>query len=68
MLPRNSRSGPFSKGGDSGSIVVNGTGQVAGLLTGGAGVTDISDCTYLDPIPPQALGGARYQTQHLPHQ
>ncbi len=25
-------------------------------------------CTYLDPIPPKALGGARYQTQHLPHQ
>jgi len=47
VLPRNSKSGPFSKPGDSGSGVIGGKGRIAGLLTGGAGVTDISDCTYV---------------------
>jgi hypothetical protein len=39
-------SGPFSDGGDSGSIVVNGKGQIVGLLTAGNGVTDSTDVTY----------------------
>ncbi|KAF8337997.1 uncharacterized protein EI90DRAFT_3041264, partial [Cantharellus anzutake] len=50
VLPRNSESGAFSKLGDSGSVVVDGKGRFAGLLTGGAGVTEASDCTYLTSI------------------
>ncbi|KDN36431.1 hypothetical protein RSAG8_10823, partial [Rhizoctonia solani AG-8 WAC10335] len=50
VTPRNSKSGPFSERGDSGSVVVSGTGQVAGIITGGAGVTDVSDCTYVTSI------------------
>ena len=47
VLPRNSKSGAFSQGGDSGSGVVDGKGRLAGLLTGGAGATPVSDCTYI---------------------
>ncbi|KAI0304089.1 hypothetical protein BC826DRAFT_903028 [Russula brevipes] len=47
VLPRNSESGPFSEPGDSGSAVIDGKGRLAGLLTSGAGVTDVSDCTYI---------------------
>lgn len=50
VLPRNSESGPFSSPGDSGSTVIDGMGRIAGLLTSGAGVTDVSDCTYLTSI------------------
>jgi len=50
VLSRNSESGPFSKVGDSGSSVVDGKGRIAGLLTGGAGVSDSSDCTYVTSI------------------
>ena len=50
VLPRNSESGPFSEPGDSGSSVVDGKGRIAGLLTGGSGVADASDCTYLTSI------------------
>jgi hypothetical protein len=47
VLPRSSKSGPFSKPGDPCSSVVDGKGRISGLLTGGAGV---SDCTYLTSI------------------
>jgi hypothetical protein len=50
VLPRNSKSGAFSCPGDSGSAVVDGKGRLAGLLTGGAGVTEVFDCTYLTSI------------------
>ena len=50
VLPRNSESRSFSEPGDSGSPVVDGKGRIAGLLTGGAGVTDASDCTYVTSI------------------
>ena len=50
VLPRSSKSGPFSKPDDSGSAVIDGRGRIAGLLTGGAGVTDVSDCTYVTSI------------------
>jgi hypothetical protein len=50
VLPRNFKSGVFSRPGDSGSAVVDGKGRFAGLLTGGAGVTEVSDCTYLTSI------------------
>ena len=50
VLPRNTKSGAFSGPGDSGSAVVDGKGRLAGLLTGGAGVTEVFDCTYLTSI------------------
>lgn len=43
-------SGVFSAPGDSGSIVVDGRGRIGGLLTGGAGKTEISDVTYVTPM------------------
>jgi hypothetical protein len=50
VLPCNSKSGAFSRPGDSGSAVVDGKGRFAGLLVGGAGVTEVFDCTYLTSI------------------
>jgi hypothetical protein len=50
VLPRDSKSGAFSIPGDSGSAVVDGKGRLAGLLTGGAGATPVSDCTYVTSI------------------
>ena len=50
VLPRNSKSGPFSANGDSGSAVIDGKGRLAGLLTGGAGVSELSDVTYVTSI------------------
>ncbi|THH17193.1 hypothetical protein EW146_g3576 [Bondarzewia mesenterica] len=50
VLPRNSKSGPFSFRGDSGSVVVDGTGRACGILTGGDGATDVSDCTFVTSI------------------
>ena len=50
VLPRNSDSGVFSCGGDSGSPVVDGKGRLAGMITGGAGDTIVSDCTYCTSI------------------
>src|SRR5258708_22207192 len=39
----------FSAPGDSGSIVADGEGRIVGILTGGAGLTDDTDVTYLTP-------------------
>ena len=50
VLPRTSKSGPFSRPGDSGAGVVAGDGRICGLLTGGDGITETSDITYLTPI------------------
>lgn len=50
VLPQNSKSGPFSEPGDSGSSVADGKGRIAGLVTGGAGDTNVSDCTYVTSI------------------
>ncbi|ETW74622.1 hypothetical protein HETIRDRAFT_332132 [Heterobasidion irregulare TC 32-1] len=50
VLPRTSKSGAFSEGGDSGAAVINGRGAVAGMLTGGGGSGKVSDCTYVTPI------------------
>ncbi|THH05112.1 hypothetical protein EW146_g9992 [Bondarzewia mesenterica] len=50
VLPRNSKSGAFSRPGDSGSAVIDGKGKLAGLLTGGTGDTKVSDYTYLTSI------------------
>jgi len=50
VLPRNSKSGTFSHRGDSGSVVIDGNGRVCGIVTGGDGTTDVSDCTYVTSI------------------
>lgn len=50
ILPADSRSGPFSALGDSGSVIVDGRGRIGGLLTGGAGATETSDITYATPV------------------
>ena len=50
VLPRNSKSGPFSERGDSGSVVLDATGRVCGIITGGDGSTDVSDCTFVTSI------------------
>ena len=47
VLPCNSKSGPFSEPGNSGLCVVDGKGRIAGLMTGSAGNTDVSDCMYM---------------------
>ncbi|THH28675.1 hypothetical protein EUX98_g5521 [Antrodiella citrinella] len=46
ILPHDNDSGPFSRGGDSGSLVVDARRRFAALLTGGTGNTDSSDITY----------------------
>lgn len=50
ILPFDSKSGPFSAKGDSGSVVVDGLGRIGGLLTSGAGATPSFDITYATPI------------------
>ncbi|OCH84906.1 hypothetical protein OBBRIDRAFT_815290 [Obba rivulosa] len=50
ILPFDSKSGPFSAKGDSGSVIVDGLGRIGGLLTSGAGATPFSDITYATPI------------------
>lgn len=50
VLPRNSKSGSFSEDGDSGSAVIDGTGRVCGIIPGGDGATDVSDCTFVTSI------------------
>jgi hypothetical protein len=46
----NNDSGPFSRGGDSGSVVVDALGRFVALLTGGTGKTDSSDITFGTPM------------------
>ena len=43
-------SGPFSGGGDSGSIIVDPSGKFVALLTGGTGPTDPPDITFGSPM------------------
>ncbi|KAH9887288.1 hypothetical protein C8Q73DRAFT_657226, partial [Cubamyces lactineus] len=50
VLPRGSTSGPFAAKGDSGSVVVDAKGRVCGLVTGGDGDVDVSDCAFLTSI------------------
>jgi len=49
IYPYSREDGPFSASGDSVSIVVDGQGRIVGLLTGGAGMTDATDVTYITP-------------------
>ncbi len=50
VIPYDKESGPFSANGDSGAVVVDGMGRIAGTLTGGGGATDSTDMTYVTPI------------------
>ena len=50
IFPYDNDSGPFSRGGDSGSLIVDPLGKFVALLTGGAGSTDLSDITFGTPI------------------
>jgi hypothetical protein len=45
-----SKSGPFSNKGDSGSGIVDSFGRLGGLLTGADGVTESSNITYATPV------------------
>jgi len=47
IFPHESQVGPFSKGGDSGALVVSAIGEFVGLITSGTNKgTDGSDITY----------------------
>jgi hypothetical protein len=46
ILPYDNKSGRFSNGGNSGSVIVDGLSHIGGLLTGGSGIRDSLDITY----------------------
>ncbi|KAG6858137.1 hypothetical protein C0995_002343, partial [Termitomyces sp. Mi166 len=50
ILPYDKNSGVFSARGDSGSVIVDGDGQIGGMLTGGAGDMEALDITYATPF------------------
>jgi hypothetical protein len=52
ILPRNSKSGPFSAKGDSGAAIVDGAGRLGGIVNGGNSYSDINDISYASPIYP----------------
>jgi hypothetical protein len=66
ILPFDSKSGPFSAKGDSGSVIADGTGRMGGLLTGGAGATSSTDITYATPLSFLKKGIAqKFKTAHF---
>ena len=50
IYPYGNKDGAFSAPGDSGSIIADGKGSIAGLLTGGTGKTGSTDVTYATPF------------------
>ena len=50
VLPHTSKSGAFSKGGDSGMAVINSWGAIAGMLTSGSRPSMVPDCAYITPV------------------
>ncbi|KAJ7760913.1 hypothetical protein B0H16DRAFT_1812172 [Mycena metata] len=52
ILSYSERVGAFSSAGDSGAVIVDGTGRIGGLLIGGVGrtPTEASDIAYATPI------------------
>ena len=50
VLPYDNDSGPFSRGGDSGSIIIDARSKFIALLTGGTGPTDSSDIMFGSPM------------------
>ncbi|KAG5335861.1 hypothetical protein C0989_012704 [Termitomyces sp. Mn162] len=49
IYPYDNNSGPFSRGGDSGSLI-EALAEFVALLTGGTGSTESSDITYGTPM------------------
>jgi hypothetical protein len=49
ILPYDKQRAPFSKRGDSGSIILDRAGRIVALLTSGGGTTDETDVTYGTP-------------------
>lgn len=50
VYPYDKKSGPFSNKGDSGSAIIDCSGRLGGLLTGGDGIAESSNVTYATPI------------------
>jgi hypothetical protein len=50
IYPYDNDSGPFSRDGDSGALIVGSLAEFVALLTGGTGPTDSSDTTYGTPM------------------
>jgi len=50
IYPYDNESGPFSRGGDSGAIIVDAFGKFVALLLGGTGHTNSPDVTYGSPM------------------
>lgn len=50
IYPYGGNAGPFPRGGDSGSVIVDARGKFVALLTGGPGATDYSDITFGSPM------------------
>ncbi|PIL29195.1 hypothetical protein GSI_09244 [Ganoderma sinense ZZ0214-1] len=50
VYPYDQHPGPFSRGGDSGSIIVDARGKFVALLTSGTGSTESSDVTFGTPM------------------
>jgi hypothetical protein len=46
ILPHDNASEPFSRGGDSGSLIIDAHGRAVAMLTSGTGKTDSSDITF----------------------
>ncbi len=49
IVPYHGARSPFSKRGDSGSIIADRSGRIVALLTGGGGLTDAVDVTFATP-------------------
>ena len=49
ILPYDKQRGPFSANGDSGAIILDRSGRIVALLTGGAGTHNKVDVTYGTP-------------------
>ncbi|KAG0128864.1 hypothetical protein HOY82DRAFT_621389 [Tuber indicum] len=49
ILPYDKQHSPFCAPGDSGSIILDRSGRIVALLTGGSGTTDETDVTYGTP-------------------
>jgi hypothetical protein len=64
--PYNHKDGAFSAVGDSGSIVVNGLGRIAGLLTSGSGSTDVMMMMDSCLLVVSGCGPARDSRQERP--
>ena len=49
IYPYSHKDGAFSARGDSGSVVADANSRIVGMLTGGSGLTNSTDVTYVSP-------------------